>query len=142
MATSVRQAVLAAMLARLQAIAAGAGFQTDAGAAVFLGEAPTLGPEDPDTAIAVLVGDDKVTFQSVGVQIRLPMQICALAKVAEGLAGVAAGRGDARGHHAGHRTRRSLAGRRAEDADRGRHDAHAAAGARVIGRRSSDRGCR
>jgi hypothetical protein len=86
MATSVRQAVLAAMLARLQVITQGAGFQTDAGETVFLGEAPTLGPDDPDAAIAILVGDDRVNFQNVGVQIRLPIQICALAKVAEGLA--------------------------------------------------------
>lgn len=56
--SSVRQDILAEILARVSGIGIAHGYQTDAGGLVFLGEAPQLGPTDPDAAIAVVVRDD------------------------------------------------------------------------------------
>lgn len=75
-----RRAILEAMQARLETIHTAAGFATEAGAAVFLNETPALGPDDPDVAIAMLVGDDTSTWQGLHVMLQLPIEIQALAK--------------------------------------------------------------
>lgn len=54
---SVRQQILAAIQARLQAIQIANGFQTDAGSLVFLGESPQLGTDDPIAAVAIVPQD-------------------------------------------------------------------------------------
>lgn len=78
--TTTRQQILEAVRARLQAIRTIDGFATDAGEQVFLGEAPMLGPDDPDVAIAIVIGDDVPTFQGEQVLLQLPLGLCALAK--------------------------------------------------------------
>lgn len=75
-----RQQILEAFLARLERITQTHEFQTDAGKAVFLGATPTLGPDDPDTAIAIVVREDQPGYQGENVFILLPIDIQALAK--------------------------------------------------------------
>lgn len=77
---STRSAILAAVRTRLQAIARTDGFATDAGAALYLGERPELGPDDPDEAIAIVVRDDAPKAQGHKLFITLPVSICAIAK--------------------------------------------------------------
>jgi hypothetical protein len=74
-----RESILAALLARVGAIQIAAGFTSDAGLAVTLGESPLLGPDDPDVAIAILVNDDDPKYQGMQIMIRLPVSIQALA---------------------------------------------------------------
>jgi len=75
-----RRLILEAVRTRLKAITIADGFMTDAGAMVFLNEAPALGPDDPDVAIAILVGEDIQTWQGEHVMLQLPIQIQAIAK--------------------------------------------------------------
>src|SRR5574341_1196761 len=75
-----RQQILEAFLTLVQVIRTANGFATDAGLTVFLGETPTLGPDDPDTAIAIVVGEEAPTYQGENVFIALPVGIQALAK--------------------------------------------------------------
>lgn len=53
-----RQAILTELLTRVSGIQIADGYSTDAGLLVLFGETPMLGPEDPATAIAILVRDD------------------------------------------------------------------------------------
>lgn len=72
-----RQSILEALAARLQAIEINSGFQTNAGRLVFLGEAPALGPDDADEAVAI------VPFDTVAEPNRmelLPVEIQGVAK--------------------------------------------------------------
>jgi len=80
MAAARRQQILEAIQTRLQAIRVGGGYNTDAGLAVYLGESPVLGPDDPDVAIAIVPIDDAVDAQVKGLLIALPVEIEALAK--------------------------------------------------------------
>lgn len=80
MATSRRQQVIEAIRSRLEVIAIADGFNTDAGAKIFLEEAPPLGPDDPDVAIAIVIGDDNPTLHGEHVFGTLPIEIQALAK--------------------------------------------------------------
>lgn len=75
--SSRRQAVLEAVVARLQAIEVANGYATDAGQTVFLGEAPALGPDDPPVAIAVVARDTQPAPNRFEV---LPIEIQAIAK--------------------------------------------------------------
>jgi hypothetical protein len=75
-----RRQILEAVRERLQAILRSGGYHTDAGALVFLGEAPNLGPDDPAQAIAILVDDDRVIGVKTQVQIELPVSIAALVR--------------------------------------------------------------
>lgn len=75
-----RRAILEAVKARLEAIRQDDGYATDAGAMVFLCEAPALGPDDPDVAIVILVGEDEPRFQGEHILLRMPMEIQAVAK--------------------------------------------------------------
>lgn len=76
-----RQVILAALRIRLQAIHVADGYQTDAGDAVVIGEAPQLGPDDSDVAIALMVQDDDIQYQGENVNALLPIEIQAVAKV-------------------------------------------------------------
>ena len=68
--------------ARLQTIRVTAGFNTDAGETVFLGEVANLGPHDPDTAIAIVPGDIEVRRdQARKLFVQLPVEIQLVAKV-------------------------------------------------------------
>lgn len=75
-----RQELLEAFKTRVSAIAKADGFQTDAGLTVFLGDLPTLGPDDPPEAIAIMVGDDEPRYQGAQILIRLPVLLVALVK--------------------------------------------------------------
>lgn len=77
---STRDQLLAAVVARLRAIRRRAGFATDVGEAVFRGVLPILGPDDPDTAVAVVVGEDTPRFQGEQLLIRLPLHLAVVAK--------------------------------------------------------------
>ena len=79
MADSTRQQIIDAVKARLEAIRQGATFQTDAGYVVYVNESPALGPDDPDTAIAVAIGDDIPQWHGEQVLLTLPMEINAVA---------------------------------------------------------------
>ena len=72
---SARQQALAVLIARLEGISTGAGFQTDVGQRVFVMEAPTLGPDDPESAIALVIGEDEPGYQGENVVVRLPVQV-------------------------------------------------------------------
>lgn len=80
---STRQAILTELLNRVSAIRVANGYATDAGATVLFGEAPMLGPDDPTSAIALVVGDDQIDpTSSLGDDILtlLPVEIAAIAK--------------------------------------------------------------
>lgn len=77
---STRQQILEVVIARLERITRDNGYDTDAGAAVRLGEAPAFGPDDPDEAIAVLLDDDRPGKSMEQVFIELPVAIAALAR--------------------------------------------------------------
>jgi hypothetical protein len=76
---STRQQIIEVFRARLLAIAAGAQFETDAGATVFVNETPALGPDDPATAIAVVIGEDIPSRSGEHTILELPIEIHALA---------------------------------------------------------------
>lgn len=84
MALSRRHQFLEEVQARLAEITVANGFNTDAGAALYLGFAPELGENDPDDAIAVLVGEDDLDdFQGPSVSYELPIEIQAITKLTE-----------------------------------------------------------
>lgn len=84
--TSTRQRILEVVKARLEAIvegqpsADGVVFATSAGELVFMNETPALGPDDPDIAIAVVVGDDAPNRTGEHVSLELPLELQAIAK--------------------------------------------------------------
>jgi len=68
--------------ARLKTIRVTDGFNTDAGETVFLGEVADLGPDDPDTALAIVPGDIEVRRdQARKLFVQLPVEIQLVAKV-------------------------------------------------------------
>lgn len=81
MATS-REGLVTWLTEQLAGIRVTNGSQTDAGETVFAGEAPELGPDDPDAAIALLLEDEETTWQRGGkaAVVRLPFTISAIAK--------------------------------------------------------------
>jgi hypothetical protein len=78
---SARSSAIAEMRTRLRLIRKVNGYSTDAGDHVFLGETPQLGPDDPDEAIAIVVGEDEPTVQGPKVILSLPVQVQAHVKV-------------------------------------------------------------
>lgn len=84
MALSRRHQFIEEVQARLEVITVANGFNSNAGAALFLGFAPDLGEGDPDDALAVLIGqDDLDEFQGKSVSYELPIEIQAIAKLTE-----------------------------------------------------------
>lgn len=76
--TSKVEAIIAAVIARLQGIATGDGYFTDLGASLLVNEFPSFGPDDPRQALVLLVGDDEQTWQGKGYLIRLPLTVLVL----------------------------------------------------------------
>lgn len=83
---SIRKQILAAVRARLEAITTANDFSTDAGAHIFMGVLPKLGPEDPDAVIAVVPQDFSPTPLGK-VQLRIagdwPIDVIAVANASE-----------------------------------------------------------
>lgn len=77
---STRSAALAELRDRVEDILKAGGYETDAGALVFLGEQPTLGPSDPAAAIAIMPLEDTTGYQGVNVDITLPVDVQAIVK--------------------------------------------------------------
>lgn len=65
---------------RVAVIQVANGYQTDAGVLVVLGEAPQLGPDDPDTAIAIVPGEEQTRWVREHVFVRLPIDVQAVVK--------------------------------------------------------------
>lgn len=78
--SSRRQQIVEALKARLEAITIANGFDTNVGTTIYVGESPDLGPDDADTAIAIVVGDEEPQFQGEHVYLELPISIQAIAK--------------------------------------------------------------
>jgi len=76
---SIRLRVLEEFERRLSAIH-GSGFETNAGHAVYLGDAPQLGPDDPEQAIAILPGVEDPRWIAKQLLVLWPIEIHALAK--------------------------------------------------------------
>src|SRR4051812_20178531 len=94
-----RQAILSELLNRVSAITVANGYATDAGLMILFGESPLLGPDDPTSAIALIVGDDQIDSpSSVGddilTQLPVDLQIIARADVAQPWLTVEAGIAD------------------------------------------------
>lgn len=77
MGLSKRQVALGDLLNRLSYIQRSKGYNTDAGRAIFQGEAPRFGPDDPDEALAVFVGDDVPETLGGTIRTRVPIEIWA-----------------------------------------------------------------
>ena len=77
---SVRSLALAELRTRLATIRVTNGFDTDAGQAVFLGEAPVAGPGDPDASLAIVVLADSPGYQGEKVVVDLPVAIEVIVK--------------------------------------------------------------
>ena len=82
MATTRRQSILEVLITRLELVQVVNGFATDTGAAVYFGEVPALGFDDPEQAIALVVGVETPQWMQDGkkFQILLPVNIAAVAK--------------------------------------------------------------
>lgn len=77
---SARQTAIATVKTRLALILKASGYQTDAGKLVFLGEAPVLGPDDPDAALAVVVRDDEVKYVGENVFSKIAVDVQAIVR--------------------------------------------------------------
>lgn len=77
LATSKRQAAINDLVTRLGFIQTAKGYNTDAGLSIFLGEWPRFGPDDPDSALGIAVGDD--SSETIGglVRSRVPIEVWA-----------------------------------------------------------------
>lgn len=75
-----RRQILAIYCERLKAIRGPAGFFTEAGRHVFVGEIPNLGTDDPDDAIAILGQQDEWRQQGKAFFVRWPITIWAVTK--------------------------------------------------------------
>lgn len=80
--SGIRRAALTTLRTRLRGITKLAGYNTDVGKLVFLAEEPVLGPDDPEAALAIVVGTDEPGFQGEHVVVRLPVEVQAVVKVA------------------------------------------------------------
>lgn len=86
MATSRRRKIIEASEFRLKAIHKSAGYLTDAGDQIFLGEDPSFGPDDPPDAIALSIPEDLPTPSQglgggTGAHIQTQLSILVLALV-------------------------------------------------------------
>lgn len=78
-----RQLILESVRERLKAIQPANGYQTDAGLAVYLGERPELGENEPPNAIALEVGEEQSEAQDITGRtlfVRLPLFVSAVTK--------------------------------------------------------------
>lgn len=70
-----RKTIIQAFVARLAAIQVANGFATDIGLQYFVGETPTLGADDPEAALAVLIGAEQPQWQGKKCYITLPIDV-------------------------------------------------------------------
>lgn len=76
-----RKLIIEALANRAAQIRVANGFNTDAGLTLFLGTSPSLGPDDPETAISLLVGRTRTTVDIESLKtITLPVMFDALAR--------------------------------------------------------------
>jgi hypothetical protein len=89
---SKRQAALTDLVNRLRYIAVAKGYNTDAGARIYLGEMPRFGQGDPPAALAVAIGDSVPEQAGPTVRSRVPFEVWAIvpAGTADPLAAVEA----------------------------------------------------
>lgn len=80
---STRQDALRVLKERLEGITQGNGFQTDAGASLFIGERPVGGPDDPEASICVMPQADVPGHQMKNVVTALPVLVQAIVKLGE-----------------------------------------------------------
>jgi len=78
--SSTRRAVIEVVQARLRLILKPT-YNTDAGLNVSLGEAPAMGPDDPEAVLAVVLGDEELGHQGENVVVTLPLDVQAIVKV-------------------------------------------------------------
>ena len=77
---SVRSDALTELRTRLATILESGGFNSDAGAVIFIGETPVAGPGDPDASLAIVVGEDSPGFQGEHVVVDLPVDVQVIVK--------------------------------------------------------------
>lgn len=77
---SARLDILNEIRTRLALIRIANGYNTNAGALIFLGEKVTLGSSDPEQALAIEVRDDEPGHQGMNVVTVLPIEIQAIVK--------------------------------------------------------------
>lgn len=75
-----RRQILEELRRRVQQIRRFNDYETDAGQTVFLGEVPILGENDPDVAVAMIVGEDLASEQPQKIRVQMPVEFQALAK--------------------------------------------------------------
>lgn len=77
-----RQRIVEDFLGKLGGITVDEGFRTDAGTALYCGWLPELGTEkgDPELALAVIVGEDVITWAGLKAFITMPIEVHILAK--------------------------------------------------------------
>ena len=68
-----RLRILTVLVGRLESIRASDGFFTDVGLNLYVGEAPMLGPDDPDEAAALTIGVESVSWQQQKLFITWPI---------------------------------------------------------------------
>lgn len=78
-ATSRRERILEAAVARLSVIRRSNGYRTDLGDTILVGELPEFGDDDPKQVLAVLPKEDQIQAQQVGkLSITWPIDIAVL----------------------------------------------------------------
>lgn len=76
-----REQIIDALIERAQVITQVDGFNTDAGKALVIGESRQLGPDDPDSVLLLLIGnDDRATWQAGKVFYRIPFRFQVISK--------------------------------------------------------------
>lgn len=75
-----RASIIDAVVLRLAEIQLQHDYYTDAGDAIYVNESPQLGSDDPNEAIAVMVGEDEPRIAGPGLLITLPIAVHALAR--------------------------------------------------------------
>ena len=75
-----RQDIITELIDRVSAITKTNGFSTNAGRNVYVGEIVKLGENEPDSAIAIVIGNETVIGQRVKVIYDLDIEIQALVK--------------------------------------------------------------
>lgn len=75
---STRQTIIEEIRSRLAGITVDNGYQTDAGALVFVGQTPALSDADPEQALAIRVGGDDIGYQGENVLVTLSLVVHAL----------------------------------------------------------------
>lgn len=78
---SKREQIIDALVARAQAITQYNGFNTDAGESMVIGEELKLGPDDPDSLLFLLIGNDEsASWQAGKVFYRIPFRFQVISK--------------------------------------------------------------